>query len=276
MSFLVSAVGAIHRYWPELSALLDPPAREELMEILADAEADPTAAARDIRELVKPFTPPGHPAREALTPSGVRFQPSAVAPSDSAQLLALLRTLRTESQSLGLGTEAAPDTDPGEAPADAGPGETAPDAEEDAAPYRPDADPGTTGPDASPRPAAPDAEEDAAPYRPDADDAWLLAEPAVPAVSVDLAADRARDLILLTDEHEVEWIPAFQIDLDSGVPYPVVVEINRLLSADADPWGAADWWLGSNVWLDAAPARLLGTGADGALLSAARAEIPDW
>lgn len=134
MSFLVSAVGAIHRYWPELSALLDPPAREELMEILADAEADPTAAARDIRELVKPFTPPGHPAREALTPSGVRFQPSAVAPSDSAQLLALLRTLRTESQSLGLGTEAAPDTDPGEAPADAGPGETAPDAEEDAAP----------------------------------------------------------------------------------------------------------------------------------------------
>ncbi|MFF2961825.1 hypothetical protein ACFVT1_23480 [Streptomyces sp. NPDC057963] len=238
MSFLVSAIGAIHRYWPELSALLDPPAREELMEILAAAEADPTAAARDIRELVKPFTPPGHPAREALTPSGVRFQPSTVAPSDSARLLVLLRALRTESQSLGLGAEA---------PADTGPGET-----------------------------APDAEEDAAPYRPDADDAWLLAEPAVPAVSVDLAADRARDLILLTDEREVEWIPSFQIDLDSGAPYPVVVEINRLLSADADPWGAADWWLGSNVWLDAAPARLLGTGADGALLSAARAEIPDW
>jgi hypothetical protein len=93
---------------------------------------------------------------------------------------------------------------------------------------------------------------------------------------VDLSADEAQDLILLTDADDVERIPAFQLDPESGTPYAVVVEINRLLSADVDPWGAADWWLASNVWLDAAPARLLGTGVDDALRSAAQAEIPEW
>ncbi|MFB6533894.1 hypothetical protein ACFCY8_29560 [Streptomyces noursei] len=56
----------------------------------------------------------------------------------------------------------------------------------------------------------------------------------------------------------------------------MVVEINRLPCADVDPWGAADWWLGSNVWLDARPARKLGTGADDALRSATRAETSEW
>ncbi|MEU9397662.1 hypothetical protein AB0D86_47805 [Streptomyces sp. NPDC048324] len=119
-------------------------------------------------------------------------------------------------------------------------------------------------------------ESDGAPYQPDADDAWLLAEPAIPAASVDLPAEEVQNLILLTDQNGVEQIPGFQFDPESGAPYPVVVEINRLLSADEDPWGAADWWLASNVWLDTAPARLLGTGVDDALRSAAQAEIPDW
>ncbi|MGW1878787.1 protein kinase domain-containing protein [Streptomyces sp. NPDC001975] len=115
------------------------------------------------------------------------------------------------------------------------------------------------------------------PYRPDPQDAWLLAEPALAASTLaSLSPDQTHDLILLTDDQNTEHIPAFQLDPVSGTPYPVVMEINRLLSADEDPWGAADWWLGSNVWLDAAPARLLGTGVDDALLSAARAEIPEW
>ncbi|MGG2461485.1 hypothetical protein ACO0M4_16955 [Streptomyces sp. RGM 3693] len=247
-SFLATAVETIHRHWADLSGRLDPAAREELWEILAEAEGDPVAAARDLRELIKPFAPPGHPAREALTPPGVRFRPGAAAPPDP-HLLPLLLALRTDVL-----------TTPGHSPA----------ALAGAA-----ARPGTDGPHDT-GDAAPPPPEEATPYRPDADDAWLLAEPAVPAASVDLAADQTHDLILLTDENDVELIPTFQFDPGSGAPYPVVIEINRLLSAEEDPWGAADWWLGSNVWLDAPPARLLGTGADDALRSAAWAETPEW
>ncbi|MER7987942.1 hypothetical protein ABTY53_20505 [Streptomyces noursei] len=247
-SFLATAVETIHRHWTDLSARLDPAARAELSEILAEAEDDPVAAARDLRELFKPFAPPGHPAREALTPPGVRFRPGTAPPPDP-RLLPLLLTLRADAL-------AAPEQGPaGTGGTAAGPGAGVPE--------------GLGGAD-PPAPAEPWL------YRPDADDAWLLAEPAVPAAAVDLAADQARDLILLTDENDVELVPAFQFDPASGAPYPVVVEINRLLCADVDPWGAADWWLGSNVWLDAPPARMLGTGADDALRSAARAEIPEW
>ncbi|WP_405951607.1 hypothetical protein OG588_40630 [Streptomyces prunicolor] len=222
MSFLTDAIEAIQANWVELDGLLDEPAREELREILAEAEADPEAAADELRALVKPFVPTGHPLRAALTPQGVRFQAESTQPQSKA-LLPLLKRLRTQAQ------------------------------------VSPAAS--LTGPlDSS--------------YRPDPQDAWLLAEPAV-LVGV-LSPDQTQDLILLTDEQNTERVPAFQLDPASGTPYPIVVEINRLLSADEDPWGAADWWLGSNVWLDAAPARLLGTGADDALLSAARAEIPEW
>ncbi|MEU1276057.1 hypothetical protein [Streptomyces sp. NPDC005799] len=229
---LVLAIQAIHRYWGELSGRLDSSARAELVEILADTETDPGGTARDVRDLVKPFTPPDHPAREALSlsPSSVRFQSVATTP-ESARLLELLLTLRREMND----------------------------------------EEGSAGTAIRPLEA-----DDDPPYRPDADDAWLLAEPALPAGAVDLSADEAQDLILLTDADDVERIPAFQLDPESGTPYAVVVEINRLLSADVDPWGAADWWLASNVWLNAAPARLLGTGADDALRSAAQAEIPEW
>ena len=241
MSFLADAVEAIHAHWAELSGRLDAPAREELLEILAYAVSDPVAAAGDLRELIKPFASPGHPVREALTPSGVRFQPGLPPPQDNSALLALLRRLRTEV--LDSGILVTPTHPP------------------------------TTAHVVN---AVRNAAEPDAPYRPDLDDAWLLAEPALPAASLDLAPAQAHDLIQLIDTNEVERVPAFQLDPESGAPYPVVVEINRLLSADVDPWGAADWWLGSNVWLDAAPARLLGTGVDHALLSAARAEIPEW
>ncbi|MER5709809.1 hypothetical protein ACIGW7_16815 [Streptomyces sp. NPDC053253] len=247
-AFLAVAVEAIQRYWAELYALLDPAAREELAEILEDAENDPVAAARDLRELIKPFTPPDHPARVALTPTGVRFRPTAGGPPPDATLLPMLRALRADALS---GETAAAAAAPPDAPA-----------------------PGTS-PTAFPS-APPATSRDDDPYRPDADDAWLLASPAVPATELGLTPDQARDLIALTYQDDVERVPSFQLDRESGAPYPVVTEINRLLSADVDPWGAADWWLGSNVWLDAAPATLLGTGADGALLAAAQAETPDW
>ncbi|MEU9289726.1 hypothetical protein AB0D57_35010 [Streptomyces sp. NPDC048275] len=238
MSFLADAVEAIHAHWTELSGLLDTPAREELAEILADAESDPVAAASDVRDLVKPFTPPDHPLRQALAPPGVRFQLAPPMAQDNTDLLAALRVLHGDVTGLvprALAFSAARAA-----------GNT------------------SDEPDTVP------------PYRPDADDAWILAEPSLPAASLVLPPDQIHDLILLTDEHDVERVPAFQLDPAFGAPYAVVVEINRLLSADVDPWGAADWWLGSNVWLDTAPARLLGTGVDHALLSAARAEIPEW
>ncbi|TDC74054.1 hypothetical protein [Streptomyces hainanensis] len=51
-------------------------------------------------------------------------------------------------------------------------------------------------------------------------------------------------------------------------PRPVVLEVNLLLDARRDPWGAADWWLSPNAWLGTgrtSPAHLLGT-QDAALL----------
>ncbi|MYV53741.1 hypothetical protein [Streptomyces sp. SID3212] len=278
MSFLADAVEAIHAHWAEISGLLDASAREELLEILADAESNPEAAADELRELIKPFTPPGHAVRQALTPSGVRFRPSAPQP-DSDALLASLQALRTAVDAaplVGTPHEAASPIRPDRAAPSYGPDPVAPSSRPDA--VVPSYGPDPAAPSYGPDPAAPSYDSDPAapPYRPDPDDAWLLAEPALPAASLDLAPEQAHDLILLTDGDEVARVPAFQLDPESGTPYPVVVEINRLLSADVDPWGAADWWLGPNVWLDAAPARLLGTGVDHALLSAARAEIPEW
>ncbi|WP_327674583.1 DUF3168 domain-containing protein [Kitasatospora sp. NBC_00458] len=84
------------------------------------------------------------------------------------------------------------------------------------------------------------------------------------------------DLIRLTDRQGTVRLPSFQFDGASGHPLPLVVEVNRLLDADDDPWGVADWWLGANSWLDAVPARLLGTPDERSLLAAARAEIAEW
>ncbi|GGZ56218.1 hypothetical protein GCM10010387_57790 [Streptomyces inusitatus] len=77
-------------------------------------------------------------------------------------------------------------------------------------------------------------------------------------------------LIRLTDRAGHDRYPDFQFDPDTGEPLPVVQRINRLLLSDQDPWGAADWWLGGNEWLDDAPAALLGRISDEVLTLAAR------
>ncbi|MET9700257.1 hypothetical protein ABZY31_25540 [Streptomyces sp. NPDC006529] len=56
-------------------------------------------------------------------------------------------------------------------------------------------------------------------------------------------------------------LPAFQFGAD-GRPVPVVHEVNRLLDADHDPWGAATWWFSPHARLGALPVRLLGTPAE--------------
>ncbi|MFI2641197.1 hypothetical protein [Streptomyces sp. NPDC018610] len=294
MSFLADAVDAIHEHAAEVYGLLDDEGRAELLEILADAEEDPLAAADEVRDLVKTLLPPQHPLRAALVPPGVRYLATA---EDGAAVRGSLDRLLRQLEDRGLVTRTGRGA-PGAAetsgahitPPDARDAPPTLQADPDAPPTLRDGEPPETplqlhdGPPGRPlsteRPEPsyrPDADGQPEPsYRPDAYDAWLLAAPAVPAASLGLTPEEPRDLILLTDEREEERVPAFQFDPRTREPYPVVVEINRLLSADEDPWGAADWWLGSNVWLDAAPAELLGTGADHALLSAARAEFPEW
>jgi hypothetical protein len=90
----------------------------------------------------------------------------------------------------------------------------------------------------------------------------------------DRGLDRADpDLIRLERDDGGEQWPAFQFGPD-GAPLSLVKIVNRMLDADIDPWGVADWWLGHNQWLDGVPARLIGQVTDSDLIDAARAVDP--
>ncbi|MCT4355572.1 hypothetical protein M5362_20760 [Streptomyces sp. Je 1-79] len=85
---------------------------------------------------------------------------------------------------------------------------------------------------------------------------------AAPALDADTVLRRggdpyARELIRLRGAGGVLRLPRFQF-ADESLPWLAVLEVNRLLEADRDPWGAADWWLSTNAWLGATPAELLG------------------
>ena len=53
--------------------------------------------------------------------------------------------------------------------------------------------------------------------------------------------------------------PAFQFDEARQEVYPVVKEINKILSSESDPWAVFDWWVSPNARLvgDMAPKELL-------------------
>ncbi|MEV3987804.1 hypothetical protein AB0J57_02735 [Streptomyces sp. NPDC049837] len=96
---------------------------------------------------------------------------------------------------------------------------------------------------------------------------------AVPGLSADDVLRRGGDpyapeLIRLRGAGGTVRLPRFQFSEDV-LPWMVVLEVNTLLEADRDPWGAADWWLSGNAWLGTAPAELLGTGADRRLVDTA-------
>jgi hypothetical protein len=106
--------------------------------------------------------------------------------------------------------------------------------------------------------------------------AWLVAAPALSPEEVRSPGLESDDPYLIRLPRPGGWVqlPAFQFGSD-GAPLPLVLRINRLLGADEDPWGVADWWLGRNAWLDDVPAGLLGIIEDDRLLAAAQAELPE-
>lgn len=98
-----------------------------------------------------------------------------------------------------------------------------------------------------------------------------------PALSADEARARCGgtapppELIRLTDAQGGDHYPEFQFGTGDGRPCEVVLEVNRVLLADIDPWGAAAWWLSGNTWLGGTPASLLGRLPDRELVGAATA-----
>ncbi|MCD9195277.1 hypothetical protein [Streptomyces albireticuli] len=108
-----------------------------------------------------------------------------------------------------------------------------------------------------------------APPTPDPVHARLLAAPALAADDV-AAAPGEPGLIRLRHPELGDRYPRFQFVSGTTRPLDVVGRINRLLMADRDPWGAADWWLGGNRWLGGVPAELLGSVPDEELTRAAR------
>ncbi|MFJ8510578.1 hypothetical protein [Streptomyces avermitilis] len=99
----------------------------------------------------------------------------------------------------------------------------------------------------------------------------LLAAPALDADTVlrEGGDPYAPELIRLAGAGGRPRLPRFQFS-EGTLPWLVVLEVNALLAADRDPWGAADWWLSGNAWLGARPVVLLGTGRDGHLADVAR------
>ncbi|WP_318199502.1 hypothetical protein [Streptomyces sp. SCL15-4] len=79
----------------------------------------------------------------------------------------------------------------------------------------------------------------------------------------------APDLIRLPAAGGRAVLPRFQFR-EGALAWRVVLEVNALLDAGRDPWGAADWWLSANTWLRTTPAALLGTARDEELVAAAR------
>ncbi|MCL7375940.1 hypothetical protein [Streptomyces sp. 35G-GA-8] len=81
------------------------------------------------------------------------------------------------------------------------------------------------------------------------------------------------EVIRLADPERGDRYPDFQFPADDGTPHGVVLQVNRILLAETDPWGAADWWLSGNTWLGGPPASLLGALPDQQLVGAAAALV---
>jgi hypothetical protein len=108
--------------------------------------------------------------------------------------------------------------------------------------------------------------------------ARLLRQPALTEEEVrDLGLDPADPglIRLRRADGRYQW-PSFQFaPSELGPVSDVVRRVNKLLGANSDPIGAADWWLSRNDWLGEAPCRLLGQIADHLLIEAAQAVVAE-
>lgn len=69
--------------------------------------------------------------------------------------------------------------------------------------------------------------------------------------------------LLALSDHEDLLFPAFQFDSDTKQPIEVVTQINLILDAPHDGWGATAWWVSVNGRLpeDTSPLQMLGNTA---------------
>ncbi|GAA2115568.1 hypothetical protein GCM10009759_60590 [Kitasatospora saccharophila] len=236
---LVQLLRALREDWEAVWALLDADARRQLAALLADPGDDPVRAARSVQRLLKRALPAGHPLRGASGESdSARY---AEGGEDTPE------ALRAALAGLG-GPVVIMTSEQGSV---AGAVLAPPDA-----------------------PAVARATDPGPPL--DSDERLLRASWTEAQCRSAGADPSGPDLIRLTVRQGRVVIPSFQFDRYTGDPLPAVLAVNRLLDADEDPWGVADWWLGRNAWLAGVPAELLGTVRESDLLPAARAELADW
>jgi hypothetical protein len=84
-------------------------------------------------------------------------------------------------------------------------------------------------------------------------------------------AEEEGPLVIVLERAGERLAPAFQFAGEEGEVAPGVAEVNRLLDASEDPWGAASWWLTPHAALHAIPADALRAGEGEIVLAAARA-----
>jgi len=251
-------------HWDDVLAHLDPGAREELTALLALSEGEfDQARAAAVEDFLLDHLPPDHPVNRALAEaSGLMLHPGAVA--DRLSLADFQRRIRPAPTVLveRLRPDSSPETDPDPEPGPSPDLDPEPDVDLDVPPH-----PGRE-PDAGARSdpsGLPDWRE-------------LHREVCRRLLSLpgrrfrgdgDLRGEEASGLIRLEDVDDQRLLPDFQFDPD-GRPWPVVLDVNRILAAGDDPWGVTSWWVDAHAGLGTAPYRLLGNHHDDVLRRLAR------
>ena len=242
-----SVMRAIVQYWDSVEHHLTVADGQRLRALLerysvgGATTEDQLDAIEEMAEMLSLALPDDHPVRRAIADSGIVRSAGTLELDE--ELIAELRRILDEAAAI---PRAAPDGhDRGRAAP--GAGQAVPDA-------------GHTG---ALLPA--EIEREAT--------ARLAAAPALSAADLrSRGGDPGQQHLIRFDSRDGPRFPLFQFD-SAGRPYPLVLSINALLDADADPWGVADWWLGPHAWLDRPPAESIGEVADHVLLATAQAMV---
>lgn len=231
-------VSAVAEHWDEILGLADDEQRERLRELVAaTAELDPADARAALSDELLDLLPPDHPVIEVLR-TGVMYG-NMEAHQVEARLAGAMRWL-----SLQVLPEGARDDGPASiemgAPADGR---------------------GTAEPDSG---VADDFDRQV--------EIRLLDLPSLSSDEVRRGhadPDDNRLIRLPRPDHTVQ-LPSFQFT-PAGTAWPIVQEVNAILSAMTDPWGVTCWWVDPHEGLAVAPVDLIGRGHDHLLRRAAAA-----